>query len=124
MEIDRKIYSTVIFPLPRIQLGQLSVTGNSTEVGLSLPRNSVVKLTDCPTMTIAVYRGHKANKESIIGHRCRPRNPNPRVNGLCRKRGLPSFRHYPLTRGLGFLGLHRRPKIDYFSYLLLEKLKL
>ena len=25
------------------------------------------------------------------------------------------FRHYPLTRGLEFLGLHRRPMIDYFS---------
>ena len=25
------------------------------------------------------------------------------VNGYCRKRGLPSFRHYPLTQGLGFL---------------------
>ena len=25
--------------------------------GLSLPRNSVVRLTDCPDMTIAVYRG-------------------------------------------------------------------
>ena len=23
------------------------------------------------------------------------------------------FRHYPLTRGLGFLGLHRRPMFDY-----------
>ena len=62
MEIDHNIYSTVIFPLPWIQPGKLSVTGNSTEVGLSLPRNSVVKLTDCPTMTIAVYHGHKANK--------------------------------------------------------------
>ena len=32
-----------------------------------------------------------------------------------RKRGLPSFRHYLLTRGLGFLGLHRRPMFDFFS---------
>ena len=28
--------------------------------GLSLPRNSVVRLTDCPDMIIAVYYGHKA----------------------------------------------------------------
>ena len=44
-----------------------------------------------------------------------------RISSLCRNaegmRSLPSFRHYPLTRGLGFLGLHRRP-IDYFSFLL------
>ena len=32
--------------------------------------------------------------ESIIGFRCRPRNPDPRVNGYCRKRGSPSFRHF------------------------------
>ena len=25
--------------------------------------------------------------------------------------------HYPLTRGLGFLDLHRRPMFDYFPYL-------
>ena len=34
----------------------------------------------------------------------------------------PSFRHYPLTRGLGFLDLHRRPMIDYFSYLSWNKI--
>ena len=27
--------------------------------GLSLPRKSVVKLTDCPDMTLDVYRGRK-----------------------------------------------------------------
>lgn len=31
--------------------------------------------------------------------------------------GLPSFAHYPLTRGLGFSSLHRRTLYDYFSYL-------
>ena len=55
--------------------------------------------------------------ESIVGLRCRPRNPNPRVNGQYRKRGLPNFRHIPLTRGLEFFGLHRRPMFDYFSFL-------
>ena len=61
--------------------------------------------------------------KSIIGHQCRQRNPYLRVNGLCRKRSLPSFRHYPFTRRFGFLGLHRRPMIDYFSYLFSEKSK-
>ena len=28
-----------------------------------------------------------------------------------------TFRHYPLTRGLGFLSLRWRPMFDYFSYL-------
>ena len=60
--------------------------------------------------------------ESIIGFRCRPRNHYPRVNRKCQKRGLPSFRHYQLTRGLGFLGLHWRPMINYCSYLLLNKI--
>ena len=27
------------------------------------------------------------------------------------------FRQFPLTRGLGFLRLHRRPMFDYFSFL-------
>ena len=44
---------------------------------------------------------------------CRPRNPNPRVNGYCWKRGLLSFRHNPLIRGLEFLNLHPRLMIDY-----------
>ena len=30
-------------------------------IGLSLPRNSVLRLTDPPDMTIAVYHGRKAN---------------------------------------------------------------
>ena len=46
-----------------------------------------------------------------IGDRCRPRNPNPRVNVACRKLGF--FRHYPFILGLGIFGLHRRPVIDY-----------
>ena len=28
---------------------------------------------------------------------------------------IKPFRHYPLARGLEFLGLHRRPMNDYFS---------
>ena len=47
---------------------------------LSLPRKSVVRLTDRPDMTLAVYRGRKT---TIQQHStaCRPRNPNPPVNG-------------------------------------------
>ena len=63
------------------------------------------------------YSGWRRKIESIIDFRCRQRNPNPRVNGQYRKRCLPRFRHYPLTRGLEFLGLHQRPMINYFFYL-------
>ena len=46
------------FLLPLIQEEQLSVTVESmcTKYWLSLPWKSVVSLTDCPGMTIAVYR--------------------------------------------------------------------
>ena len=37
------------------------------------------------------------------------------VNGLCRRRGLPRFRHYSLIRGFGSLGLHLRPMSDVWS---------
>ena len=54
-----------------IQEEQLSVTGKSMGIeyclncveGLSLSRNSVVRLTDHPDMTIAVYCGHKATAQ-------------------------------------------------------------
>ena len=49
--------------------------------------------------------------------RNRKKNLNPRVKGKCRKQDLPSFRCYPLTRELGFLGLQLRQMFDYFSYL-------
>ena len=51
----------VISLLLLIQDGQLSLTGKSMATmvnclgGLSLPRNSVVRLTDSPDMTSAVY---------------------------------------------------------------------
>ena len=41
-------------------------------------------------------------------------NQQPRINGQCRKRGLPSFRDYPLTPGFGFHDLHRRPCLIIF----------
>ena len=70
-------------------------------------------------------------KTNRINH-CSPmqtENPNPAgggggggVNGYCWKHGLPSFRNYPVIRGLGFLDL--RLMIDYFSYLLFNKIVL
>ena len=36
--------------------------------GLSLPRKSVVRLTDCPDMTLDVYRGHKTTIQQIYGN--------------------------------------------------------
>ena len=33
--------------------------------GLSLPRKSVVRLTDCPDMTIVVYRGPKTITQQL-----------------------------------------------------------
>ena len=33
--------------------------------GLSLPRKSVVRLTDCPNMTLDVYRGRKTTTQHI-----------------------------------------------------------
>ena len=50
------------FLLPLFQEGQLSVTGESMCTkywlgGLSLPRKSVIRLTDRLDMTLDVYRG-------------------------------------------------------------------
>ena len=57
---------------PLIQEGQLSVTGERCvyEVlvnrlgGLSLPRKSVVRLTERPDITVDVYRGRKQQYNS------------------------------------------------------------
>ena len=56
-----------------------------------------------------------SQRETDIGLRCSPRNPNPYVNEVYR------FRHNPLIRWLGFLGLHRRPMIGYFSFIIGSK---
>ena len=55
--------------------------------GLSLPRKSVVRLTDRPDMTLDVYRGRKATIQQqqlildilslMIGKLSRSRSPNP-----------------------------------------------
>ena len=41
-------------------------------------------------------RWEKQNQSSL-SLSCRQRNPNPRVNGKCQKRGLPSLQHYPFN---------------------------
>ena len=60
------------FLLPLIHEGQLSITGQSTCMhkvlvnclgGQSLPRKSVVMLTDHPNMTLAVYHGLKTTAQ-------------------------------------------------------------
>ena len=35
-------------------------------VGLSLPRKSVIRLTDCPDMTIDIYRGRKTTTQQQL----------------------------------------------------------
>ena len=59
------------FSFPFFQEGQLSVTGESmcqkvlvNRLGsLSLPKKSVVRLTDRPDMTLDVYRGRKTTMQ-------------------------------------------------------------
>ena len=72
IEIDHDIFSMVIISLPLIQEGKLSsylrknvhwVLVNRLD-GLSLPRKSVVRLTDCPAMTIAVVKQQHNNNNS------------------------------------------------------------
>ena len=38
--------------------------------GLSLPRKSVVRLTDRPDMTLDVYRGHKTTMQQNVFNNC------------------------------------------------------
>ena len=38
--------------------------------GLSLPRKSVVRLTDRPDMTLVVYRGRKTTMQQILSMKC------------------------------------------------------
>ena len=72
---DYENMSTTILPLPLIQEEQLSDNGERmyTIYGKlppgGLPWNSVVRITDRPDMTSAVYRGRKAsnqNKKKIL----------------------------------------------------------
>ena len=60
--------------------------------------------------------------QRIMPETSKPRNPQPRFqhNPLTRGLGflglhlLPRFRHYPLIRGLGFLGLHLLPRFRHY----------
>ena len=66
-QFDTRSGYILFFFLPLIQEGQLSVTGERyvqqmmvNRLGdLNLPRKSVVRLTDCPDMTIYAYLGRK-----------------------------------------------------------------
>ena len=65
------IQHILTFLLSLIQEGQLSVSGESmcskliNRLGcLSLPRKSVVRLTDRPDMTLDVYRGRKQHQHT------------------------------------------------------------
>ena len=63
---DTESSHILVFPFPLIQKGQLLVTGESmlTRYWLtSLPRKSVVRLTDHPDMTVDVYRGLKTTTQ-------------------------------------------------------------
>ena len=70
---DTQSGNILLFLLLLFQEGQLSVTGESVhEVlvnclgGLSLPRKSVVRLTDHPDMTLDVYRGRKTTIQQLV----------------------------------------------------------
>ena len=74
VEIDHEIFSTVILSLPLIQKGKLSVTCKKNMhwvlvnclIGLSLPRKSVVRLTDRPNMTLAADCGCSATIHTLF----------------------------------------------------------
>ena len=70
--LDTRSGQKLLFLLPLIQEGQLSVAGEnmrtkylktSKDLGLSLPRKNVVRLTDHPNMTKAVYHRHKTTQQ-------------------------------------------------------------
>ena len=71
---DTRSGNILSFLLLLFQEGQLSVTGESMKYevlvnrlgGLSLPRKSVVRLTDRPDMTLDVYRGRKTTIQQQI----------------------------------------------------------
>ena len=69
-EFDTRFSHILTFLLPRFKEGiyQLLVKVCAPSTGyclgsLGLPKNSVVKLIDCPGMTIIVYCKHKATKQ-------------------------------------------------------------
>ena len=68
-----------------------------------------------------IYRILHRKIEYNIGLRCRQRKSQPEGKRIMPETRFtsckPHFRHYPLTRRLGFLGLHQRTMFDYFSYL-------
>ena len=71
-------------------------------------------------------RRKQMGKTNRIYHRSSMQTENslPEGKRIMPERRSTEFLNYPLTRRLGFLGLHRRSMIDYFSYLLLNKIVL
>ena len=65
--LDTRSSFLLSFPLPLNQEGQITYWRKYVHLllvnclgSLSMPRNSVLRLTDRPDMTLAVYRGRKA----------------------------------------------------------------
>ena len=59
------------------------------------------------------YEKHRLTLGKAL--RCRRRNSNHQVNGLCGILGKPRFRHYLFIPALGFLGRHWRQMLDSLS---------
>ena len=80
MEIDHEIFSAVIFPPSNDSrttvVSYLQKYGDLVPAnylgGLSLLRNSVIRLTECPDMVIAVYHGCKAITTHTYNTYCVP----------------------------------------------------
>ena len=53
--------------------------------GLSLPRKSVVRLTDCPDMTLDVYRGRKTTKQQQTTDQMTQLINAPALNMICQQ---------------------------------------
>ena len=62
--------------------------------GLSLPRKSVVRLTDRPDMTLDVYRGRKTTIQHII-FRCPKIWAHYSLIIMCLHIGIPNNHHFP-----------------------------
>ena len=82
-----------IAPYDKIKRELANLSSNcDVKLGLSLPRKSVVRLTDCPDMTIDVYRGHKTitqqqQQNPTKGLWPRGQRSKPYIQGVSKKRG-------------------------------------
>ena len=124
---DTRSGNILSFLLPLFQEGQLSVTGEvlvNHLGGLSLPRKSVVGLTDCPDMTLDVYRGrkttiqqqHQCSAEAAFLRHCRPNFENDAVKTIPAGH-LAHTDLWPVTGLLSVKAVWKipMPKITFFS---------